>query len=217
MGKELKKRSREIWHHLRNTFLTGLVALLPVFITIYIVIWLISTVDFILKRILPKEYEIPGIGILMAVALVMLIGFGAKVWFGRRVLVIADIVLARIPVVRAIYGSARDLIDLFTKTKAQEFNQVVMMDLPGMGFKMLGFVTRTDLADLPPEVAENDRVAVYLPLAYQMGGLVVLVDKANLRPVDMSLQSAIRFVVTAGVSKETREQTNNDMGRTSQL
>lgn len=205
MVEELKKRGGGILHNLRNIFISGLIALLPVFITISIVYWLAAKVDSVIKRILPQDYAFPGIGILMAIVLVFLIGLAAKVWLGRKTIVLAESLLARIPVVRAIYGSARDLIDLFTKMKTQEFNQVVMMEPPGMGFKMLGFVTRTDLRDLPPEVAENDRVAVYLPLAYQMGGLLVLVDRASLRPVDMSLQSAIRFVVTAGVSKEARE------------
>lgn len=205
MVEEAKKHRGGIFQFLRNVFISGLIALLPVFITIYIVYWLGATVDSVLKRVLPEQYAHPGFGILLAIVLVFLIGLGAKVWLGRRLLGLANGILARIPVVRAIYGSARDLIDLFAKTQTQEFNQVVMMEPPGMGFKMLGFVTRSDLSGLPPEIAQNDRVCVYLPLAYQMGGLVVLVDKANLKPVDMSLQSAIRFVVTAGISKEPRD------------
>ncbi|MCE5230441.1 DUF502 domain-containing protein [bacterium] len=203
MREDLKSGSKSLIHQARNIFISGLVALLPVIVTIFIVFWLAGRVDSLLNRILPERYEIPGVGLLMAIVLVFLVGLWTKVWFGRKMIVLTESILARIPLVRAIYGSARDIMNLFAKTQAHDFNQVAMVEFPGMGFKMLGFVTRTDLHDLPPEVAEGDRVAVYLPLAYQMGGLVVLVEKANLRPVDMSLQSAIRFVVTAGVSRES--------------
>ncbi|MEN6627019.1 MAG: DUF502 domain-containing protein [Candidatus Sumerlaeia bacterium] len=205
-----KCRGRILLAQARNLFLSGLIALLPVIVTIYVVFKLAILLDSVLKRILPAPLEFPGIGILMAIVLVFLIGLWTKLWIGRKFLHMTQSILGRIPLVRAIYGAARDLVGLFSKGGAQQFNQVVMIEPPGLGFKMLGFVTRTDLSDLPPEVSDQGRVAVYLPLAYQMGGFTVLIDKAHIRPVDMPLQSAIKFVITAGVAKEIHDAPGNE-------
>lgn len=206
MSENWKCKARAILSHSRNIFLSGLIALLPVVVTIFIVFWLASKVDSILKAVLPARLEIPGVGLLMAIVLVFLIGLWTKMWMGRKVIRLTQNLLTRIPLVRAIYGAAHDVVGLFSKGNgAQQFNQVVMIEPPGLGFKMIGFVTRTDLSDMPPEISDNGRVAVYLPLAYQMGGFTVLIDSAHIRPVDMPLQSAIKFVFTAGVAKESHE------------
>ncbi len=203
MGK-IKRRSYRLARRGRILFVSGLLAMLPMVVTFYLVWWIGAGVDMALRRVLPETVEhIPGLGILTALVLILLAGLWVNLWLGQRLLDLADYLLNRIPVVRAVYGSTRDLLDLVTHSRQQEFNQVVTLDIGGM--RMFGFVTREDLEGLPEGVAEPGMVAIYLPMAYQIGGYTILVQRDRLHAVDMSLQSALRFILTAGVSKETME------------
>ena len=92
----------------------------------------------------------------------------------------------------------------FHRDKTQAPNQVVVVELNGL--KLLGLVTRQSLADLPPEISEGDRIAVYFPMSYQLGGFTTFVPRTAVRPVAMPMEDAMRFILTAGVNKHTKAE-----------
>jgi uncharacterized membrane protein len=106
----------------------------------------------------------------------------------------------RIPLVKLIYGSVRDLMNFFSGSEKKGFSQVVVVRLGDADARVLGFVTREDLSGLPPGINDGDRVAVYLPMSYQVGGYTLLVPRSAILPVDMSMQEGMRFVITGGMT-----------------
>ncbi len=186
--------------HLSRLFLTGLVALLPIGVTLAILYWLGATAEALLGGLMPDAYYYPGMGLLLGVILVMLVGLSIQYWAIRELLIWGENLMARVPFVKIVYGSVRDFMDFFTTLRSREdFSQVVSITLGDM--RIIGFVTRRDLAGMPATLGTPDRIVVYIPLAYQIGGLTVILPKSAVEPVNMSLQDAMRFVVTAGVSK----------------
>lgn len=108
-----------------------------------------------------------------------------------------------------MYGSIRDLMSFFDTSKKKEFDKVVMVTVAGSNARLMGLVTREDFSKLPAGIDSSETVAVYLPMSYQMGGYTIFVSKADVKPVDMSIEEAMRFVLTAGVSSEKKKLTQD--------
>jgi uncharacterized membrane protein len=104
--------------------------------------------------------------------------------------------MLEIPLVRSVYSAMRDLLGMFAGHEESAM-QVVAVSLPG-NMRLLGFITRTDFADLPG-IAGADEVAVYLPMSYQLGGYTLFVPKSAVTPVEMSREDAMKFILTAGL------------------
>jgi uncharacterized membrane protein len=183
-------------------FFTGLAAVLPVLLTIYILGWLGATAESVLggtiKLLLPDRWYRPGMGLVAGFALVFLVGLTLHAWVVRRFFSMSERLLNRIPLVKAIYGSIRDLMNFFGG-KDQGFSQVVLVRFGDTQMKLLGFVTREDFSDLPAGLAGDGIVAVYMPMSYQIGGYTVMLPRSAIEPVNMSMQEAMKFAVTGGM------------------
>jgi uncharacterized membrane protein len=184
-------------------FLTGLLTVLPVLATVYFTVWLVSTAEqFFGKQLdwlLPEEYYRTGMGLALAIVVIFFIGLMMHALLFRRLFALAERVLLEIPLVRSIYGALRDLFGLFAEHQEARALQVVSIELPGTGMRLLGFVTRRDFGDLPRGVGAPGDVAVYLPMSYQIGGYTVFLPQERVTPVDMSREEAMKFVLTAGL------------------
>ncbi len=183
-------------------FFTGLAAVLPVLLTVYILSWLATKAESVLggtiKLLLPDRWYTPGMGLVAGVVLIFLVGLTLRAWVVRRFFSLGERLLNRIPLVKAIYGSIRDLMNFFSG-KDQGFSQVVLVRLGDTQMKLLGFVTREDFSDLPAGLAGDGIVAVYMPMSYQIGGYTVMLPRSAIEPVNMSMQEAMKFVVTGGM------------------
>ena len=112
--------------------------------------------------------------------------------------------LERIPLVKTIYGGIRDLMGFFQgRSKESGPGNVVVVNVSGM--KLLGFVTREDFRSLPSGIGEEGDVGVYLPMSYQIGGFTIFVPRSTLTAVDMSVEDAMRFTMTAGMALEKKD------------
>ena len=182
-------------------FFTGLAVVLPIFVTIAVLLWLVRGLESVLGTVfqfaIPRAY-FPGLGLLGALALIFFVGVLMEGMLFRRLMTWLEGLLNNIPLVKTVYGAVRDLMGMFGG--APGFNKVVMLKLPGIELQMLGFVTMETFTKLPITPAD-DTVAVYLPLSYQIGGHLVFVARKHLTPVEMTLEEAMRFVVTAGMSR----------------
>jgi len=193
---------------LSKTFFTGLAAVLPVAVTFYVLVWLATWAESILgaaiKLVLPPGLYHAGMGVIAGLLLVLALGLLMRALIVRSVFGWGEQLLSRIPLVKIIYGSVRDLMGFFAGGKDQGFSHVVLVALGGTNISALGFVTREDFAGFPPGMGDDDTVAVYIPLSYQIGGHTVLVPRAAIKPLAMSMQDAMRFAVTAGMTSGVR-------------
>ncbi len=191
--------------NLAKTFLTGLVTILPIVVTIYLLIWLGELAESFLGRtirvVLPGSLYVPGMGLVAGVVLTFLVGLLMHAWIVRRLFEGSERVLYRIPVIRSVYGATRDFLQFLVHTRDPGFHEVVMVDVGDTGMQLIGFITRPDTRGLPAGAArDEDAVLVYLPLSYQIGGYTVLLPRSVLRPIDMSMREAMTFVLTGGVA-----------------
>lgn len=195
-----------------KTFGRGLILVLPIVLTLYLLWWLGSGIESFFRKILapipfPTVDYFPGMGILLALALVFLVGLMMRAELFRRLFKILEAQVEKVPLIKSLYGSFRDLMDFFSGEKAEQMNKVVMVDLDGEGRqRLIGFVTRETFADLPEGIGGDDDVAVYLPMSYQLGGFTTIVPRSAVQPVNMNLDEAMKFAITAGVKKNDGNQ-----------
>ena len=187
---------------LGRIFVTGLLTLIPAVATLYLLVWLIGGIDRMfgkpLRWLMPDEDYLAGMGIVAAVALVFGVGLLMHGVLFRKIFRRVERAMLSVPLVRSIYSAMKDLLGLFGQHKDPAL-QVVSLTMPGTGWRVLGFVTRSDFADLPPGVGTPAEVAVYLPMSYQVGGYTVIVPREAIKPVEMSREDAMKFILTAGL------------------
>jgi uncharacterized membrane protein len=187
---------------LGRIFVTGLLTLIPAVATLYLLAWLIGAIDRTfgkpLRWLIPDEAYLAGMGIIVAVVLVFAVGVLMHGVLFRRLFRMAERAMLSVPVVRSIYGAVKDMIGLLGDEKGPAL-QVVSLTLPGSDWRVLGFVMRSDFADLPAGVGGPAEVAVYLPMSYGIGGYTVIVPRAATTPIDMSREAAMKFLLTAGL------------------
>lgn len=194
---------KKLW----NTVLKGLATLLPVGITLYIIVWLGRTAESLMggliRQILPEPYYWPGLGVLAGLLLLIVVGLLVNAWVVRRLVDFGGSLLERIPLVNTLYGAIRDFTRYFSTTdETKALNKVVMITLGET--RLIGFLTRESMPDIGVDAGGEDVVAVYLPMSYQIGGYTLYVERKKVQSVDLSVEEAMRLVLTAGVSSRAR-------------
>jgi uncharacterized membrane protein len=188
---------RKIW----NTMLKGLVALLPIGLTVYLVYWLALAAETLfsraLKLFIPERAYWPGLGLVAGLVLLYLVGLAVNAYVVRRALRLSDQLFARIPVVKTIYVAIRDFMRFFPSSgQGGDLKRVVLVPL-GTG-KVIGFVTAESSAALGLGTAD-DAVAVYLPMSYMVGGYTVFLPRELLEPTSLSVEAGMRIALMGGV------------------
>lgn len=194
------RRPPSTWRRITRVFLTGLLTVLPIVVTVYFTVWLLTFLErFFGKQvlyILPDTWYRTGMGLAVAVAVVFAIGVLMHGYVFRRLFGWLEWLMLEIPLVRSVYTGMRDLLGMFADDSKTAL-QVVAVTLPG-NMRLLGFVTRTEFEDVPG-LARPDEVAVYLPMSYQVGGFTVFMPRSAIAPVQMSREDAMKFILTAGL------------------
>lgn len=171
-------------------FLRGLVLIAPVGITLYICYVVFVAID----RLLPTP--IPGAGFLITIAAVTLVGFLASNLLARTALSLIERLLERLPFVRLLYSSTKDLLNAFVGEK-RRFDKPVLVSLqPGGAVRAFGFLTQESL----DVIAAPGHVAVYLPQSYNFAGQVLVVPSAQVTPLPVASSDVMAFIVSGGVS-----------------
>lgn len=188
-----------------KTLLKGFITLLPVILTIYLLYWLAVSSENVLggalKWLLPNAAYFPGLGMIAGLVVVFLVGLMMKAILIRQLFTLGEQILYRLPLIKTIYRSIRDLFDFFSPKK-DGFGQVVSVKINGI--VMIGFVTQDNTSHLPAFAKESDSVLVYIPMSYMIGGFTVLLQREDIHPCDMSMDEAMRFVLTAGITGKNK-------------
>lgn len=197
-----------MFQFISRTMIKGLAVVLPVAAAIYVVFWLGGGVDRIMRgiftAILPEDLYVPGSGVVVVIIGVFAVGLLMYPVLTRRFLTRIDILLRRIPLFASIYSPVRDLLNLLGGSVETRLGQVVMVKIPGIGFESMGFITRDSAEGLPEGILPPDHVVVLLPWSTQIGGTCFIVPRNATRPIDMSVEEGLRWVLTGGVSAPRR-------------
>lgn len=194
---------------LGKLFLKGLAVVIPVALTLAILWWMAAGAEqlmgAILKFTLPEGWYIPGMGLVSGLVLIALIGLLSHVLVFQKIFNLGETIFHRLPLVKTIYTAIKDFIGYLNPEKGNEMGKVVLVQLPGQSFQLMGFVTREQFADLPFTPAAEDPVAVYMPMSYQIGGYTVFIPRNCLTPLDIPFEQAMRLVLTGAVTKQRED------------
>ncbi len=200
---------KQLW----KWFLQGIALVAPVALTIALVVWLItwseSTFGPVVSALLPEGWYVTGLGVAIAFVVTAIIGLAANFFLVRWLVNTVETVLLRIPLVTILFEALKDVAQLFSKNRDEELGQVVAVDIGDM--RLVGFVTQSG-ALLPGKFADDaqePRVAVYLPMSYQLGGYTVYVPRDKVTPLDISADRAMRAVLTGGSLVHADTSTNS--------
>jgi uncharacterized membrane protein len=187
-----------------RTFLTGLAAILPIAITLALLWWLGATAEALfgglLQRLLPEFLYFPGLGLIIGLGLIFAIGVLLRAYVVQGLFAWLEGWVQHIPVVKTIYGTVRDVMNLFSGDLERQFGEAVLVTFPGTEYRLIGFVTREDFQGLPDNLGTEGTIAVYLPMSYQIGGYTMMMPRTRVEPLKLSLEDAMRYTLTAGVS-----------------
>jgi uncharacterized membrane protein len=188
---------------LTTIFLQGLVAILPLTVTMVVVWWLGSTTERTLgaaiRWVLPAESYVRGMGVAAGVVVIFLAGVLVNVYGIPKLIQSSERLIGQVPLVKTVYGAVRDLLGFFSQPGGDRaISKVVIVSFGSSDIRAVGLLTRERYDDLPPGLGGEGYVVVFFPYSYQVGGLTMIVPRQNVRPLDMRLEDAMRFIVTAG-------------------
>jgi uncharacterized membrane protein len=202
-------------------FFRGLVTLLPIALTIYILyaglLIVENALGSFIKRIIPPEDYIPGYGFMATIAIIFLFGLLLNNIVMNSLLKNIEEKLTAVPLIKTIYSPLRDLMNLFSKKDKGQIKSVVFVQFSENGPRALGLVTRETFKDLQSiKPYTDDRVAVFFPLSYGLGGFTVLIPKSALMPVDIPIEKAMTLAITGWVKADQPEEVNGTTNNSSQ-
>jgi uncharacterized membrane protein len=188
---------RRVTKRIVSYFVSGLIIVVPVAFTLWLLGVLIVAVDRWTRLLLPElAGKIFGLGVVVSVIFVTVVGFMGSHFFTRQFVVAFGRVLERLPVVKMVYGAVKDMMNAFVGPE-RRFDRPVLVELqPGTGVRALGFITRESMAHLG--LAED--LAVYFPQAYNFAGQVLIVRRSAVTPLDAPPAQVMTFIVSGGVS-----------------
>ena len=199
---------------LGKLFLKGLAVVIPVVLTLAILWWMAAGAErlmgAVLKYTLPAGWYIPGMGLVSGLVLIALIGLLSHVLIFQKLFNLGEAIFHRLPLVKTIYIAIKDFVGYLSPEKGSEIGKVVLVQLPGQSFQLIGFVTREQFDDLPFKPEAEDPVAVYLPMSYMVGGYTLFVPRTCLTPLDLPFEQAMRLVLTGAVTKRRYSVNRSD-------
>ena len=197
------EKKRSFLTKIRNYFITGIVVLIPIGITVYFTLFLIS----ISSKILPNEinpnhylpYEIPGVEIVISIILITLIGWLSLSIIGKKLFEILNNILKKIPILRTIFSAIEQMTETFTKTDKDKKN-VVLVEYPRKGSWAVGFATRDNSGEIT-EKTKKKLVNVFIPTTPNpTSGFLLMFPKEEVIYLDLTFEEASKFIVSAGTS-----------------
>lgn len=192
---------------IRNSFLAGVALVLPFVVTGWL-IWLVVTfidgnvVPLLPPRLRPAAESVPGAGVAFALVALTLVGALAGNLIGRWLVGVADRVIANLPLVRSIYGGAKQVFGQVAAPERTSFKQAVLVEFPRPGAWTIGFVTNEDTAEVTADIGEP-LVAVYVPQApIPTSGFLLYVARETLKPLAISPEEALKRVISLGIIRD---------------
>ncbi len=184
---------------LKKYIISGVLVIVPLIITFVVLRFLLSSIDGILSPILIKYFghDIPGLGILIVLLLILLTGILTQLVVGRQLVTLWDNLLARVPLVRTVYVASKQLLQSVTDPRENMFQKVVIIPYPRVGMYVFAFAANEIRVDA---LGDQTHVAVFVPSTpTPFTGFTVIVKKEEVYPTNISVEEAIKFIVSGGI------------------
>ncbi|MCB1591455.1 MAG: DUF502 domain-containing protein [Alphaproteobacteria bacterium] len=192
---------------IRGYLLAGILVTAPITITVYLTYIFLSFVDTKVGLILPDEWyralyghtTIPGIGLIVAITFFVCVGWLATNFLGRIVIMVSEKILARMPIIRTIYGATKQVLETVMTSQSNAFREVVMFEYPRKGIWSVGFVTGTSEGEVQ-EKTEQETMNIFLPTTPNpTSGFLLFIPRKDLIFMEMTVEEGIKLVVSGGM------------------
>ena len=175
-----------------NYFLQGLLYIVPITVTLYVVVWTFQKIDGILP------FQFPGLGLIIIISLITMIGFIGSAVITSPINAFFQNLLKRAPLLKTIYSSVKDLMNTFVGNKKGFSEPVLVKIYENSTIERIGFITNEDVESL--NIAKG-KVLVYMPHSYAISGQLFVVEKKNVSPIDKSSAEIMKLIVSGGVTE----------------
>jgi len=226
VGEKKHSTMKKISKRIRASFLTGLIVLVPLVLTSYIFWNLFLSIDGILRGVVHDfifqqfgfsfaEKQIPGIGFVALLIIIIGVGFVARNYIGNQVVGIGDRIVARIPLINRIYGAIKQISNAFFSSQREVFKKAVLFEYPRKGVYSIGFFTQ-DTRGPVQEALDADVVSVFLPTTPNpTSGFLLFIPKSEIIDVDLTMEEAMKLIVSGGaiIPNGSREKEQGNENR----
>ena len=201
------KDTKSIFTKIRGYFLTGIIGTAPIGLTFYVSFLFIGFIDSKVRNIIPVKYhydnilpfEIPGIGLLIVFIMLTFIGFLTAGIIGRYIIKLGERIIARLPIIRSVYGALKQIFESVLKTSSKSFREVVLIEYPRKGIWAIGFITGDTKGEVQ-ESSKDELVNVFLPTTPNpTSGFLLFVPRKDLRVLNMNVEEGIKMVISGGI------------------
>ena len=192
---------------LRTYFFAGVLITAPIGITVWLAWWVITQIDSHVLPLLPDRFNpetylpfsVPGIGLAVVVVALVLIGWLTAGYIGRLVVRLQDYLLARMPVIRSVYGWIKQILETVLSQNSAAFRDVVLIEYPRRGLWVIGFITGTTEGEVQ-NLTEDEVVNIFVPTTPNpTSGFLLFVPRTDLVILDMTIEEGIKMVVSGGI------------------
>lgn len=194
--------------YIRRCFISGLLLWLPIWVTLLVIKFLVDILGNTVTM-LPREYQpdvllgfhIPGAGVLITIMVIFFTGMIAANFFGKGIVRLWDAIIGRIPLVRSIYNSVKQVSETLLTPGGQSFRKVLLVQYPHQGFWTIAFQTSDTMPDvLNTSLSEHDMVSFYVPTTPNpTSGFLMIAPRRDVIEIDMSVEQALKYVISLGV------------------
>ncbi len=200
---------------IKNILLTGFVAMIPVGVTVYIIAFLIRTMDNLVKiiphRFQPDEllgFHIPGLGIIITLVLIFIVGLVTKSYLGRKAVSLGEWIVDKIPFVSGIYKGVKQLVDAIFSDKHRSFRKAVLIEYPRKGLYSIAFVTGDSQGEVQEKTAKK-HINLFVPTTPNpTSGFYIMIPEEDIINLDMSVEEAFSLIISGGIIAPNNNKKN---------
>jgi uncharacterized membrane protein len=200
-----RKGRNHIVERLRGYFLAGILVTGPIVLTLYLTWLFIDAIDGAVRWLLPDRYNpstylhVPGLGLILGAIALTLIGAATANYVGRVFLKLSERILARMPVIRGVYGAMKQIFETVLAKQSNTFREAVLIEFPRKGMWTIGFITARIEGEVR-DLSGPDPVSVYVPTTPNpTSGYLVFVPRSEVRVLSMTVEEAIKMVISTGI------------------
>lgn len=192
-----------LFARLRGYFIAGIVVTAPISITIYLTYVFLNFVDSNVAGLIPAHYfpekTVPGLGIVTVLVFFIAVGWLAKNFLGRIIITVSEYIVHRMPVINAVYKTLKQIFETVVTSQSEAFREAVMLEYPRKGVWSIGFVTGGSKGEVQ-QLTENETLNVFVPTTPNpTSGFLLFVPKKEVKYLDMSVEDAVKLVISAGI------------------
>lgn len=187
---------------LYRIFLKGLLALLPISLTAYVITWIATSMEELFSGPLRSgSLYFPGAGLVLALVFIFMVGLLVNTYVTQRLMKWLEAQVQKMPLIRSIYSPLRDVTRLFANASSEKAasQRVVMVTLENWGVEVMGLVTRDTFDDLPPDAIRPTSIAVFVPFSYGVGGFTIIVPRNRIRETNIPADKAMQLAITGWI------------------